>query len=280
MKREGHGKKLSYYDWGTTPFFALQHDKRVSYCLFVPETYEEESDKRYELIVLIHGTERGASKYRDSFVDFANSYDCIVLAPLFPVGLCGPGELDNYKLIKQGDFRFDNLLLEMVNEVNAKYRLASEKFFLHGFSGGGHFTHRFFYLHPHRLHAISIGAPGVVTLLDTSLNWWTGVKDIEAQFGISIDWEQLKQVKVQMVVGDQDKQTWEITIPEDSSWWMTGANDAGATRIERLNALKASFEKHSIHCEFCLVPGIAHDGWAVLDDVKRFFANTLKSLKG
>jgi len=32
--------ELGYYDVGATPFFALQADQRVSYCLYVPHRSE------------------------------------------------------------------------------------------------------------------------------------------------------------------------------------------------------------------------------------------------
>ncbi|MEM7692621.1 MAG: alpha/beta hydrolase, partial [Pseudomonadota bacterium] len=246
MSRQGHGKQLTYYDWGATPFFALGSEPRVSYCLFVPDDYEEEGEERLQLMVLMHGTERGAAEYRDRMAEFATEHRCIVLAPLFACNLAGPDDLDNYKLIEAEGLRFDLLLLEMVQEVNKKYRLIDERFLLHGFSGGGHFAHRFFYLHPHRLRGVSIGAPGVVTLLDEDLPWWTGVADLEQQFGITLNLDLMRAVPVQMVVGSADMQTWEITIPEGSDWWMPGANDAGDTRIERLSSLRDSFEQSHI----------------------------------
>ena len=33
-RRQGHGVKLSFYDFGATPFFASQFDQRFSYCLY------------------------------------------------------------------------------------------------------------------------------------------------------------------------------------------------------------------------------------------------------
>ena len=278
MARQGHGNKLTYYDWGATPFFVLQADPRVSYCLYVPESYEESGTQDYDLIVLMHGTERGAATYRDKFADFAADHNCIVLAPLFPVGLAGPGDLDSYKLIRFGGFEFDHLLLAMVDEVAEKYRLKSRRFMLHGFSGGGHFAHRFLYFHPDRLQAVSIGAPGVVTLLDEERDWWVGVRDIKDRFGVQIDMNALQAVPVQMVVGSQDTQTWEITIPEDSAWWKEGANAAGATRIERLRSLEASFEAQGVGALFDLIPDITHEGWApvLLSKVRTFFQSTLR----
>lgn len=61
--------------------------------------------------------------------------------------------------------QFDHVLLAMVDEI-APLPLAAGRFLMHGFSGGGHFAHRFFSLHPRRLLGASIGAPGMVTLLD------------------------------------------------------------------------------------------------------------------
>ncbi len=274
--REGHGKVLSYYDLGRTPFFALQTDLRFCYCLYVPEDYDEAGSSRYSLIVLMHGTERGAADYRDAFVDFANEHGCIVLAPLFPANIGGPQDLDNYKLIDFAGIRFDRVLLDMVAELSGKYRLRDTRFLLHGFSGGGHFAHRFFYLHPNELLGVSIGAPGVVTLLDESLPWWTGVQDIEARFGIALDYPAMRAVAVQMVIGGDDRATWEITIVQDSPWWMPGANDAGANRLERMQSLKRSFEEHGISVRHDVVPGVAHDGDRVLEPVKDFMRDILR----
>ena len=273
--REGHGKYLSYYDRGRTPFFALRTDQRFCYCLYVPEQYEEEGAERYDLIVPVHGTERGAWEYRDEFAAFAESHACIVLAPLFPCNIGTDDDLDNYKLINYAGIRFDRVLLDMVMEVARKYRLRGERFLLHGFSGGGHFAHRFFYLHPRRLLGVSIGAPGLVTLLDESLPWWIGARDLQQRFGIALDYEAMRHVPVQMVIGGEDKATWEITITEDSPWWMAGANDAGVNRLDRMQSLKQSFERNGIAVRHDIVAGVQHDGSRVLEPVKQFMRDIL-----
>ena len=177
----GHGIHLSYYDFGRTTVYACQADPRFSYCAYVPENYKEDAENRYALAVVVHGTDRGMVAYREHFIDFAEANDCIVLAPLFPVGIPSQGDLSNYKLIRAGDIRFDHVLLAMVEELARKYRVDAERFLLYGFSGGGHFAHRFFYLHPKRLAGVSIGAPGVVTLLDGRvLTRWYGPRVLEA----------------------------------------------------------------------------------------------------
>jgi len=274
-RRTGHGKRISYYGFGRTTMFASQYDQRFSYCLYVPESYDEDGETTYPLAVIVHGTNRPAQEYRDAFIEFAEREQCIILAPLFPVGIIEPGELSSYKFIKFHDIRFDHVLLAMIDEVADIYRIERDRFLLHGFSGGGHFAHRFFYLHPARLLGVSIGAPGMVTLLDDQYPWWVGVADIEEQFGIALDIPAMRQTSVQMIVGGSDTDTWEITIAEGSRNWMPNANIAGKTRIDRIASLRDSFEQHGITVQHDIVPDVGHEGFRILDTVQSFFSAVL-----
>lgn len=271
----GNHRPLGPYDTGSTPFFALQADRRFSYCLAVPADYDTAA-KRYSLVVLIHGTDRRPSEYRDAFIQFAADHDCIVLAPLFAAGMAAAHDLDSYKFIGHGGVRYDEVLLAMVDEVAGKYRLSSRNFLLYGFSGGGQFAHRMLILHPHRLRAVSIGAPGKVTRIDSERKWWIGTADVRRQFGVDVDVAAMRRVPVQMVIGDQDTETWEITVDRQSEWWMQGANDAGVTRLDRIAALKRNFESHGIAVQLDLVRGVAHIGRSTFPSVQAFMSRVLK----
>lgn len=279
--RTGNGIKLSYYEFEATSMFASRADQRFSFCLYVPRSYDESDTAAYPLLVLIHGTGRGAQSYRNQFIEFAEKQQCIVLAPLFPCGIIEPGDLDNYKFIKFHDIRFDLVLLSMIEEVSERYRLSSERILIHGFSGGGHFVHRFLYLHPDRVMAASIGAPGMVTLLDPSKPWWVGVGGMEAVFGKSADIEAMRGVPVQMIVGAEDTDTWEITAAEGWPRWMPGVNDCGRTRVDRMRSLRDSFVRQGIAVQLDIVPGIKHEGHhpALLDRVRGFFSSVLAAQK-
>lgn len=270
------GQVLGFYDKGATSLFAARDDQRVSYCLYVPLAYEEQGDDAFPLVVLMHGTHRNAQRYRDLFIDFAEQHRCIVIAPLFPAGIEQPGELSNYKLLKFREMRFDLLLLGIVDEVAERYRVEKERFCLFGFSGGAHFAHRFYFAHPRRLTAVSICAPGVVTLLDFDKPWWTGVSDMSEYLGTQPDLAGMRDVRVQTVVGDADLETWEITIAEASPFWRPGINDSGRTRIERICALADSLSRSGIQVRRDVVPGVAHDGFQLLEPVKCFFGEVLR----
>lgn len=273
----GDGRTLSYYHFGQTPFFASQMDQRFSYCLAVPDDYDEDGDERYDLLVLVHGTERDPVGYRNLFTPFANQHRCIVMAPLFPVGIIEPGELNNYKFLKFHDIRFDEVLLSMVDEVAQSYRLVDDRFMLGGFSGGGHFTHRFFYAHPERLHAISIGAPGVVTLIDEALAWPKGTANLDQVLGRAIQPEAMADVKVQMLIGGCDTETWEIAAMPDSPAYLEGVNDERTNRQQKMLALIKNFSEHGIESEHAVVPGVGHNAYEMVAAVSEFFGRALSS---
>ncbi len=266
------------YDLGKTAIYAAKADPRFHYCLYVPPAVGQ--GKKVSLLVAVHGTSRTSFlEFRDGFAEFGRWNDCAVLCPVFPIGVRGDGARSGYKYMIEGDIRYDQVLLSMVDEVAEKYRQDWSRFAMFGFSGGGHFAHRFAILHPHRLWAASIGASGSVTLLDPDRDWWVGIRDLRARFGIAFDAAALARVPVQMVVGDADLETWEITHAPGGTYWMEGANDAGRTRPERLRALRDSFERAGVKVRFDLLPGVAHDRLKTLGVVQDFLAGELAKLR-
>jgi poly(3-hydroxybutyrate) depolymerase len=274
MSDQPEARARAIYDLGQTAIFASKADPRFHYCLYVPQAVGR--GEKVELLVAVHGTGRTSFlDFRDGFAEFGRWNKVAILCPIFPVGVLGDGARSGYKYMAEGDIRYDRLVLDMVAEVAEKYGQDWSQFAMFGFSGGGHFTHRFTILHPRKLWAASIGSPGSVTLLDSSRDWWVGIRDIREKFGIDFDAEALARVPVQMLVGDADLETWEITHKPGSATWMEGANDAGATRPERLRSLAASFEKAGVKVQLELVPGVSHDRMKVLDRVQDFLAAVL-----
>lgn len=267
------------YFRGRTTIFASRDDPRFQYCLYVPPAFDRDR-ANYRLVVAMHGTGRSMTQYRDAFAEFARYNRCVVLAPLFPVGPLGDGNSHGFKYIVEQDIRYDLVLLNIIREVSASLDYDFGRFLLFGYSGGGHFAHRFFYLHPEKLLAVSIGAPGSVTLLDNDKVWWVGVQDFEKIFKQPLNYAAMRNVAVQLVVGKVDTETWEITHQPGGKYYLPGCNDAGTTRIDRNTALLNSLSAHGINAVQDIVPNVGHDGMKVLDSVKDFFLQTLHNLKG
>lgn len=275
---EAAARAKALYEYGPTSIYSSKHDARFPYCLYVPPSLGEGGEKP-ELVVAMHGTGRGFTGYRDAFSAFARWNNCIILAPLFPIGVMGDGYRDGFKYMREGNLRYDHILLAIVEEVSERYGIAFDRFGLFGYSGGGHFTHRFLMLQPHKLWGASIGAPGSVTLLDPSRDWWVGTRNFAELFGQELDIPAMKQVAVQMVVGAADLETWEITHKPGGRNWMPDANHAGTNRPERLASLRDNFAAHGIAARFDLVPNTPHDGVKVVPVVEDFFAGELARIR-
>ncbi|KAE9367205.1 alpha/beta-hydrolase [Stipitochalara longipes BDJ] len=289
---------------GRIPFKALHTDPRVSYTFYIPPEHlnpdptlqnqnHDELDPIYELpplplIVTIHGTGRNAEVCRDRLIDFAHSERVAILAPLFPAGIESYNDLDNYKLLKYKTMRADLMLLQILDEVALRWPgIDTEKVFMMGFSGGGQFAHRFMYLHADRLRAVSIGAPGMVTMLDERLKWPNGVKDLAEVFGEGtvVRKETIKKLPIQLVVGGEDNvvhggdEFWEWLqekkkkLARDEGSSNAEKGEAGRLRLGRVDTLKAlqdAWKDEGIASNLEIVAGVRHDSGGVLDVVKAF----------
>ncbi|MFD4903101.1 poly(aspartic acid) hydrolase [Streptomyces sp. NPDC058411] len=253
---------------GPTPLFALSGDPRVSYCLYVPRGHSNTGEPS-PLVVAVHGTHRNVGQVRDHFADFAEEHGCVVLAPLFPAGLTGPNDLDSYKFFTEPGFRPDLLLLDMIDEAARRWHIRTDRFHLYGFSGGGQFAHRFFYLHPDRLASLSVGAPGRTTLLDSRTPWWRGTADSTELFGAAPDTRAMAQAPVQLVIGEDDTrvEVWE------------GAEQPGS-RMDRLGELRENWARHGIATQLDIVGGAGHSDLAVIPAVLSFLAEQIEASAG
>jgi hypothetical protein len=82
-----------------------------------------------------------------------------------------------------------------------------------------------------------------------------------------------------MVVGKADLETWEITHREGGKFYMAGANDAGRTRPERLQALRDSFEAAGVTVRLDVLDNVSHNGLACVERVQDFLSQTLRAMR-
>jgi pimeloyl-ACP methyl ester carboxylesterase len=237
-------------------FVNARFDPRFGYALAVSDPPAGASHAG--LVVTVHNSVRWYDRNLEAFRDFGKRHGLVVLAPLFPPGLFGDDNPDGYKVLAEHGLRYDEVLHEMVREVCASTGCEADRFFLHGYSGGGQFVHRYLLLHPGRVRAASIGAPGAVTLLDDEQPWWAGVADVPGRFGLSLDLDTLRQVPVQLVVGSDDTDPAGLREQPPSRWWASDAERRRAHRIARLQALQRSLLAVGARPTFELMPGVGH----------------------
>jgi pimeloyl-ACP methyl ester carboxylesterase len=257
---------------GATPYFATSAEPRFPYCLYVPE---RRGMGPAPLIVAVHGSDRRPEALRDLMAPFCERSGAVLLLPLFPIGATAPDDEPGYKFGMFRGLRYDQALLAMVADAARRVPIVTERFTLFGYSGGGQFALRFLMLQPRRLAAVSIGAPGYVTLLDPALPWWSGVEDFAEIFGHPPDLEAMREVAIHLVVGADDVETEVLRVPPDHPLWVRGAEQAGPTRIARIEALEASLRGAGCDTRLDHVAGVEHAVEGVFPAVEAFLQSRM-----
>ncbi|KAJ7797519.1 hypothetical protein B0H14DRAFT_54885 [Mycena olivaceomarginata] len=189
--------------------------------------------------------------------------------PLFPAGIIDPYDVHNYKHILYRGIRFDEVLLGMVAQAGGVWRVETERFWLHGFSGGGQFAHRFLYLHPQRLHGVSIGAPGGSRIRGCSTgSGRRGWRMSRRCSGSRLILRRWRASRCSLWSGEKDT---------DGS--ALGKDDkAGTNRVERVRYLQGALEEIGVSSELTVVGGVGHDGVKCLPTVEGWLNNKFSEI--
>ncbi|OCT52260.1 poly(aspartic acid) hydrolase [Cladophialophora carrionii] len=268
---------------GQIPWRALPSDPRVSYSLYIPPRHYNPSltaasppAEKLPLLVYIHGTRRNISAIdsSDDLVPFAEETPCAVLAPLFPVGLDGVHDLDSYKILASRTLRADLALLAMLDEVARRWPgVDAQRVYLMGFSGGGQFAHRFLYLYPERIGAVSVGAPGRVTMLDRTRQWPGGIGGVEGLFGRGVSVESIRRVRIQLVVGREDN-----VLHGGNGFWEWVREFKAKAKAKERERSKAMIGENGAMAEHGIEHGDAAEQSAGLEDMRQGRLDTITEL--
>ena len=240
-------------------------DPRFSYHTYIPEGAVSCTEKKYRVMSFVHGTGRTIEEYRELFKDFAERNNLVLIFPMFPGGLKGDDDFNSYKLLAYDEIRYDDIFLKMVDELAERFPVIdTEKIFLYGWSGGGHFVHRFLYTHPERLAAVMPGAPGRPTYIDDTLDFYWGTRNFEEIFGEPLDLQAMRKVPVRLLIGELDTK-------------YVGESPYGTTRMERIRNLEKNYKEHGLNVSLEIIPGIGHKGNDAVKSryVMRFFQEVI-----
>ncbi len=106
--------------------------------------------KTYQLVVGVHGA-GGHGKGAAGMKDWAQRGDVIVIGPSF--------ETKGERPYQNGDGPHAEKLIALFRQLGKEYKL-KDKMFLHGFSGGSQFSHRFVMNHPDLVCGVSSHSGG------------------------------------------------------------------------------------------------------------------------
>jgi len=261
---------------GALAAVSCQAYPEFSYYPYIPLVSQVERRKSVPLIIAVHGSSRNPKDYRDQYATYAEEHGCFVLAPLFPMSLDNTIPDEEYKYLDGDRTRYDHVLWAMVDELASAANVDFSCIILFGFSGGAQFGHRLLYVCPDKIDALSIAAPGFITLASDQHDWWVGVRDLEQRFGQKFNPEALQDTAIQLICGADDRIDYEIYSQEELRLGDADYALYGRNRTARIQALKKSMEQIGLAPQLDFVEGTAHTLAPLIESSKPFISAVLK----
>lgn len=273
------------------------------YYLYVPKTMRAEAGKNKKnrtLLVIPNNTgkpdddlsihEADVKRKIAQNAKVADRLGVAVLMPVFPRSATDwkiyTHALDRDALLtgKKEFVRLDLQLVRMIDD--ARTRLKKEKLnferrvLMTGFSASAMFVNRFAFLHPKRVKAAAVGAPGgwamapVASFGGKLLPYPIGTGDFETAAGGKFDLKSLRRVALLMFLGEADD--------NDSVVFRDGYEKTdedlicalfGKTPVERWRVSEKLYRDNGLNAEFKLYPHVKHTVTKeMLDDILAFLS--------
>lgn len=232
-----------------------------------------------KILVLIHGTplksepaEWNGEYYITNWIDFAEEYGFVLLAPVFNQedfsSRLGDHALSGYRGLFGREIGADEWVLRLVEAYQQAFGTEIEKFYLYGHSAGGQFIGRFLVTHPERVERAVITAAATYPHPNSEIAWPFGMGELHAE----IEWDS-ETVNQLDIVPDEEKWLSATQIPLTV---IVGLNDRAELPVSLIPGQKgnnryviarnwvqdmAAFaEENGLESRFKLeiVPGIGH----------------------
>jgi pimeloyl-ACP methyl ester carboxylesterase len=157
-----------------------------------------------------------------------------------------------------------------------------ERFLIQGFSASGMFANRFTALHPGRVKAAAVGAPGgwpiapLARFGGDALPYPLGVADLESLTGSPFDSLAFNAVPQLFVMGSLDDND---SLDFGDGWEKESAATAdrlfGTNPLARWGAAESLYRDAGANARFVLVDGVGHDRRQLQSFSTGFFAGVL-----
>lgn len=135
---------------------------------------------------VMHGTNRNASDYRDSWISKSEEYKCIVIAPQFdknqfPETYYQMGNViaKNGDTNVQGQYTY-NIINQIFQSLQIVINSENKKFNIYGHSAGAQFVHRYMlFMNTDNVNKAVVANPGWYTFPNDDITYPYGIKNID-----------------------------------------------------------------------------------------------------
>jgi pimeloyl-ACP methyl ester carboxylesterase len=184
---------------GGIRFLSSRSCPGMRYFLSLPPGMREDAP----VLVSVHGISRNARAHAEVFTRLCADLGCAVIAPLFTK--------DDFRRYQQLGYdraaagaRADLALNAVLDEVGEMTGAATDRVYMFGFSGGGQFVHRYALVHPDRVMAAALGAPGWYSFPDRDTPFPRGLRGAGRRIGFRLKVRGALRVPMAVFVGARD----------------------------------------------------------------------------
>lgn len=187
----------------------------------------------------------------------------------------------------EGLRRLDQQLIAIIDDASRRLReegrQVEAKVLMAGFSASGMFVNRFVMLHPERVSAAAIGAPGGWPIAPAehwkgeSLTYPAGVADLAELTGQPVDLPDIRKVPMFFFLGDRDDND---SVPYSDAYDDRERNLVnrlfGETPVSRWESARRLYEAAGLDAVFHLYPDVGHAiTLREIRDIRDFFGRVL-----
>lgn len=217
------------------------------------------------MVIMLHGAERNASAYLDSWIPVANLYQYVVVAPEFSKeDYAGGARYNQGNVYSEKGLRFNDpskwtfsVIEPLFDYVRNLTNNGYPGYLLSGHSAGAQFVHRFLYFVPNnRAQRVMMANAGWYTLPDLNTEFPFGLQQSPVSAN---DLKTVFNKEVYVVLGESDTDTTSANFQKGPEY-----NRQGTTRYERGQyyfqycTSAASTLKTPFRWKLISLPGVAH----------------------
>lgn len=147
-------------------FMSPTMKQEVGYCIYLPPSYETDSDRRYPVVYYLHGGRPGSETKSIKLASYFHRYMTNSETPEMIYVFVNGGPVSHYNLVDRKNAMGEDIFVqELIPYIDATYRTIADRKArgLEGFSQGGRGTTRIMFKHPDKFCSAAPGGSGYAT---------------------------------------------------------------------------------------------------------------------
>lgn len=263
-------KSYAQISVGANSFIFSDKDREIKVWYYNPSPI---TNKNIPIVFVIHGVERNAENYRDTWIQYAKKKNFLLVVPEFNKQYFRSYNLGNMSE-SNGSINYKekwsfSIIEKIFHKIKSDENLKTQKYYLYGHSAGAQFVHRFVQFFPEASLELAIAAnAGWYTFLEHNIVFPYGIKGLHLN---AKDLNVIFSKKLIVLLGDEDTNAFDESLKNTPQTIVQGHH-----RFERGNnyfnySQKLASEMGTpFNWKMFYVKGVAHSNSGMAKEAYKF----------